>query len=256
MNIPRELTPDQCILIECLAKTDALFAPWRDWRGGNRHAPGSIYIRRRVFLENGVEVFSGEAAVSDRMSFCRRVARLAEAGNLVQCGARNRTVGIRLTDCGDEITRALCDLPTCKDAFETMGKMLALVGSADAQQWVRETTLIGASDYVPGDDSQKSDLMYLRLCLSPGLWRRLVEGRSDVDRRTCYRLTAGGLEILGGDPDQARLTAAKLPRFQDAANARYWKVFSAELQSRLNWDDPEAVSELGDLPLPASFPAK
>jgi len=243
----KELTVDEALAIDALAKTDALWAPFRDHRTAGAHAAGTLWLRRRDFLQAGVEVGSGQAAARDRMSFSRRVGKLVEAGKLVRCKPRGKMPGVRLTATGDEESRSLCALPLLWEALDTMERMQALAGGGDRRPWIRETSLIGAADYLPGDNDQKTALVELRLQLAPALWRRWVEGRADIARRGSYRLAA--VESF----DQGE-TAVVLPEFKQAALDRYWQTFKAEMDARKTWHDPGSESEIGEIPLPASMP--
>jgi hypothetical protein len=240
MKKTKDLSADDCILVDALARTDALFAPWRDHSTAGPHAAGSIWRRRTAFPDDGVEVFSKEAAARDRMAFSRRVAGLVEGGRVVACRARGRTVGIRLTSAGDEWARSICALPAMDECLDKLDEM------AGDDGWVRETALAGRE--YDGSDQTKDAVFELQLVFAPALWRSLVEARSDWYRRVAYRLTAAGAVAMDNDVDHDPQDAPEINR---AAVKRYFSIRAAEIEARKRWDDPDVGFELGDLPLPA-----
>ena len=60
------LTAADCLLIDVLAKTDQLFAPYR-WNG-NPHAPGSIYTRRKRFHTEGIATGGADTDPTSRQA--------------------------------------------------------------------------------------------------------------------------------------------------------------------------------------------
>ena len=76
-----ELEPLEIFVIDLLARTDALWAPIRDFPAG---VPGTIYTRRKSFAAEGIELASRDADASERMTSSRRVTQLVEAGLLIR----------------------------------------------------------------------------------------------------------------------------------------------------------------------------
>ena len=264
----KPLTPPETAAVEILARTDALFATYRDWRNGTRTAPGSIWRRCNRFDTEGVSVGGKEPNAAERMRTSRALTSLAEARLIQRDKPNERGLGARLTADGDRIVRGVAGLPGLEECFAAMADLRrigetddAIPGGKGRQPWIRETFAIGEKDYPATPTADEKDdfairLSELRQRLAPGLWRAWLESNSDCYRHACYRLTPAGLAILDNKAEQLRLLETPTPEPSEAAAELYWSVFSTELQDRRQWGDEPARNELGLIPLPASLPTR
>ena len=258
-----ELEPLEIFVIDLLARTDALWAPIRDFPAG---VPGTIYTRRKSFAAEGIELASRDADASERMTSSRRVTQLVDAALLIRFRPRTRTMRVRFSGTGDSAIRALCDLPSLAHCFEQMFELREIARSTDAInpedcpappqcRLVRECLLVGQSNWI-GTEDFAFDLSWLRVTLAPALWREWAAIRCDGHRRAFYHLTESGAAILADSQSDARkkLAETERPPFKPAATSRYWDMFITALEARNTFVDEECRRELGLLPLSCSLP--
>ncbi len=263
---PPPLAAAECFLIDVLARTDELFAPYR-WNG-NPHAPGSIWTRRKRFQTEGIATGGADTDATGRKQRSRIIAQLTEAGLLAGHRPRARTRGIRLTPAADELLRSLCGLPGLQTSFARMARMVE-IGRTDKaiaeycypatadRPGIREIYLLDppCDRWGPREDTFDA-IDTLASELAPALWRGFVGAHCDTKGRGLYMLTEEGREILAderADERAAMLNAPDKPKENDLAATLYWETRVAETKARTQWADAEAPNELGYCPLSCSL---
>src|SRR5688572_17803302 len=119
------MNEEDALLIATLARTDAAFAPVRDFDGP---LPVAAYLARKAFPTRGVAL----PRPADELA-AKRLQRLREsmaaAGLLKIHPAKTRAIGVSLSDAGEARARAIAGLPSIADSFELLRWM---------REWVRD----------------------------------------------------------------------------------------------------------------------
>lgn len=244
-----EISLSDQILLAILAATDAVFIPDRDPLARPRHAV--IYERRKAFAQSGVpwaseKVLPGldEAA---RKQVQRMLDELALEGQVLTFQPKAaKTLGVHLSDTGDERARALAGLPALGDALRVLGQ-LAELERTDAtsaylgRTWLPETALAGVRW---GDNARRQAFVQVEEQLLPALVRGWVESNCSVQGHCWYSLTeAGRRQISRHD------TPAMLPPANDQARREYYFRVQSELHA-LAAARPDCEREIGEIPMP------
>ena len=258
-----ELSAADQLLIDVLAKTDALFAPYRF--DGGRHAPGSIWTRRTRFALDGIVTAGGETDATTRKQRSRMIAELTAAGMLSRSRPGAHPRHTTHAD-GRHCLGAICELPDLDTGFQIMRQTAAIgrTGNATidacpataARPLIREYFLLGCDGWREDDDFETL-VIGLENDLAPALWRGYVESHSDGKRRVHYQLTEAGLAILQDDRADERAALLHCPatiRANNQAAELYWETYKAEFVARRDWSDESAQNELGYIPLSCSLP--
>ena len=105
------MSPTTRILIEVLARTDALFAPFRDWRKANAVQNAAGIIERRIaFRRAGIDFHVGGTPTERKL--IERSLRALERDELLRIRRRSgRRYAVKLTEVADQAARALVGLP-------------------------------------------------------------------------------------------------------------------------------------------------
>lgn len=227
--------------VRVLAETDAIHLPIRK-RGWGTYAPANRFAALQQFAAGGVPARSSgvtpRATAAVRQAFADLLKKAEVAGLVTTTRTRGRHPLAKLTDKGDELTRAVCGLPgvtiTCMFLADLKGRTRR--GSA----WVSEFRLAKPKAAV-------GDLVVVQNEALPALWRGWAEARSDIEGHARYRLTPAGEAALKGSPKEAFSDKGGDP-FQEEAASIYWRTWEATRSALMN-DSPENLSELGEIPL-------
>ncbi|MCX7424382.1 MAG: hypothetical protein NTW96_01890 [Planctomycetia bacterium] len=231
----------ETIRIQILGLTDAAFCPMReaDW---HPPAPGNIYHARHTYPTDGVRILvEGDGADQKRTE--RTVHDGIAMGLIVPTVKRLRRTGLRLTDLGDWLTRAIVGQPDAGEAYRLVVEVARLGGDDD--RWVSELTLAGVPGY---SDGIKRKLVEVEDNALPALVRGWLESNSDRYGHAWYRLLPAGRRALehpepveppglpDGDPDARRFYIATVE----------------DERERLRTAEPGNPKEIGFVPLPCS----
>ena len=238
------LTEERRVLLEILARTDAIF-----WPGQQRFEMSQAQVRserRRAYVEAGV-VVSGCGDAAARQAFGRLLGDLEQSGLLTIARGRRRE-GVKLTPLGDNVTRRMAGTYTLAEGWA----LLELAGDLDRQAFGRplpEHFFIGVETW-QGTKEQNEALGMMRQNLVPFLPVGYIScsGDGDCPRRHWMSLTPAGRDALdAGRPDDAPESIT----FDEASSDEYdcaWSLATAELDAAT----PERPSDLV-LPLPTGI---
>lgn len=242
------------LLVRLVAQVDALWIPLRDPR-----EPCWAYIweLRRAFETTGIKWHAG-GSESIRKSAERQLRELSSARLVKPFRSGGRASSVALTYRGDAIARALANLRPLGMAIELVQEVHTLrchpQSSADTERpWVPETLL---NYHTPGGgwgDGRESELVDVvhRTALPQALgW---LDGMCDTRRHVFYRLAEDGLSIATGEA-QPPAMPTDLPERQEWAETLYDETRAAHRDSL--WSHDEFSSDIGMIPLPASFLTK
>ena len=234
-------------LTDILARVDALFIAPRRYRDARpfslRAAAGIDERRQRNLTGDGLPyLIGGDAA--ERQQGARLLDELATMGAVELTTRGGRRSGLRLTEGGDSVARALVaafDVQHAWRLLTTLGELavtthLHWVGAA----WVRETALA---------ESLGTNIAGIEFLSLPLKQRGLVADGIDQDGRVAYSLTAAGLEAATADPPAPPAT---LPAMDDTLADEYTAKIERYADERAAWK-PEQPGRLY-VPLPVSFP--
>ena len=245
-----ELSLNDSILVTILAATDAVFLPDRDPLLRPRHAV--IYERRRDFAHSGVP-WTSEMVLpgmddAGRKRVQRALEELALDGQVVTFQPKGaKTLGVRLSDVGEERARALAGLPATGAALALLGQLSDLertdaAGAFQGHVWLPETALAGVRW---GDNERRHALVELEEKLLPGLVRGWIESNCTVHGHCWYRLTDAGRKRIGKTAAASTCPPAK----SEEARRDYYQRVRMEFQA-LAAAKPECEREIGDVPMP------
>jgi len=236
------------MLLEVLAKTDAVFWPCRMKDLDARRA---IEEMRVDFRELGLAWRVGGAS-STRQAGLRELDALAAEGRLLVTRAPGRQAAyVKLPDAVDtELRRQACQADY-ENALPLLGWLQSEIGRGQCydhcgRTWVRETHLTGQEYDSP--DVGRILSAYAEYML-PLLVRGLVESNADCDGRVWYALTPAGEPLArqqyeGGEP---RLS---LPlEYDEGTRAAYLAATEPE-RNRLEGCSPRNQAEIAPIPLP------
>ena len=229
------------MILDILAKTDALFAPARTL--GPR--PASYQLQRDYRQHGGLTWHAaGDAATRQRL--VREAEQLAEDGKLVMVKS-GTAFRVRLTDQAEDDLRRRC----CVAGLQAALPLLATIRDhLDAgrgyghggRRWLRETTLAGMTY---GDPDSGPLLGLLEEAALPLLSRGLLLANCDHAGRCWFTITDDG-ERAAEDTD-----AGEPQHHQPQAKARreYLHSFHSE-RDRLARTPARDPREIGPVPLP------
>jgi hypothetical protein len=224
------------ILLGLLAATDAVFIPDRDPLSRKRHAV--LWERRKYFRQRGLpwssEAVEGASDEAVRKRVQREIDRLKGARFVHAYRPQgSKTVGLRLTDAGDQYTRALAGLPTLASSLVLISRLRELTQSDAARpwlgrMWVPETVLTGVEW---GDNEQSYKYVELEEQLLPAIVRGWVICNCSIRGHGWYSLVK---------PSPPTSIPAKAPE----------KSVAAREISALYVAKPENDREIGQIPMP------
>ena len=184
---------DFLLLIDVLARTDALFSPPRAFTGPPTHLPGDAWSaveeRRAAFESRGVDFIAG-GAVADQKRAERQLAALQSKQLLAIAVRGGRRAGVKLTDAGDDLARFHTALKLRHQAWPVLKRMAMLIKCGVCYgALVREDDL-ARTDYGSADITDK--LIDLEDNLYPLKAAGLVNDACDAKAHVWYRLTETG----------------------------------------------------------------
>jgi hypothetical protein len=235
------MNDNSATLIEILAMTDGIFKPMRqaDW---TPPVPAVIYEHRTRFESDGVPWASGDSSVAGRKRTQRQLEGLAEAGLVTICKQKRRS-GVKLTDRGDIIARALAGIPNIDAGHSSLCEILKYQDGK-----VCELLLAGLKRYDETDATTHEVWIVQRMML-PALWRGWVESNSDVYGHVQYRTTDLGRAIA---KRKEPTLPPDLPAKDNEVNEIYTES-TLSYRDQLRAATPEQTREIGYIPLSASW---
>lgn len=239
------LTLADRILLYLLAATDAIFIPDRDPLKRNRHAV--IWERRKAFEQRGIpwasRLVESGTTENGRKQAQRAMEQLIQS-RMVQVYRPNnsKTLGIRLTNVGDQYTRALAGLPTLVSSLPLIPQLRGFSEGEAAccflgQTWVPETLLAGVEW---GDNEQRYKYVDIEEQLLPALVRGWVVSNCTIRGHCWYSLV-----------NAAPPTAVPVNSPAKCVHARdeYYRQIHEEI-SALYVAKPDNEREIGQIPMP------
>ena len=197
---------DDKLLVEVLGAQDATWAPLRKLDWDSPHAAANLYAGRRDYA-SGIPWASGEPQEAERKAAQRSLETLAAAGMVKVFPRAGRTIGVVLTDAGEERGRALTDLPSVVESWLAVGALAAFGRPGD---WIAETVLIAndrMADYTTLGRRAGRLLASNEAAFYPSLSRNFVVANSDQDGRVLLRLCQKP-EVLGGLDFEEKIVVA------------------------------------------------
>lgn len=233
------------ILLGLLAATDAVFIPDRDPLSRKRHTV--LWERRKYFRQRGLpwssEFVDGATDEAIRKRVQREIDRLKSARFVHAYRPQgSKTVGLRLTEAGDQYTRALAGLPTLVSSLALLPRLRELAQSDSARPWlgrtwVPETVLTGVEW---GDNERRHVYVELEEQLLPAMVRGWVISN-------CSLRGHGWYSLVNSSPPTS--IPAKAPDQSVAARDGYYRQIHDEI-SALYVAKPENDREIGQIPMP------
>jgi len=247
---------DDALLLGVLARTDAVFLPYRSADSGSRPI---LWERRREFFTNGIRSQGAGGSAGARMSASRQLGALRGDGRLILRGGTTKTTHARLSQVEDDRLRRLCGLPTLTAALVALDLLAVLMVEQSktflGRSWVGETAL-GETEY--NHPRAAHILGVVQDLFLPLLVAGLVETNSDRDGRGFYGLSDSGKALADDRIETGKADPDACPPEQaagdDALLRRYAEARTNE-RDRLRQAKPERESEIGDIPLPVCWPA-
>ncbi|MFZ5831470.1 MAG: hypothetical protein ACOY3P_15405 [Planctomycetota bacterium] len=240
------------LLIEILARSDALWLPLRaaDWAG--RGCSQVLNERRAQFFAQGIGWRHG-GDQNARQAHASLLAEASAAGLLRTYGNERRSA-VKLTDMGDRVARGLAGCPGIAEAVEVMrriaelelephGRSGGLHQPCVREDWVANTSITLAN--YDTDEAARA-VMVVEDRLLPAMTRGWVESASDTAGAAFYSLTDLGRDILSRPPKPADLP-------KPARGGR--KLYARQLwheRLRLREAEPADSRNVGLIPVPAS----
>jgi hypothetical protein len=248
------IQPRPEILIDALAKADALFAPTRR---GNRAA---IAERRAAYPHRGIPWASRGTSEAARKAAQRDLEALRLAGRVKVYKSRGRAIGIALTEAAEDDCRRRCGLATFGDVLGLVDELARRVEDPDGADWggwawTPETALAGCEW---GDKENAWRLAILADDVAPLLLRGLVASNSSAQGHTWYRLTRRGMTLAAervADGLAVPFEHADPPAGEPEALDFYRACHRDEL-ARLRTAQADAMGEIGPVPLPVAMPTR
>ena len=235
------LTEERRVLLEILARTDAIF-----WPGREKFDMAKEQVRherRAAYRETGLAVTGGGDAAA-RQQFGRLLGELERAG-LVTITRSKRREGVKLSAAGDAITRRLCGVATVLDAWPLLAVAVETSAAWGAGGWP-EHIGVGIEEFT-GSAEENESLQNMRQFLIPLLPLDYVScsGDGDYPRKFWMSATeAGRAALQAGPPDDAPPGVEYDEEAAEFYN-REWDRYTAELDAA----EPERPQDLV-LPVP------
>jgi len=177
-------------LVSLLAKTDVLFAPFRQWEPRN----ASAVVDRQIAYRTIGLPYSAGGDPNERQRAKAAADALESEGKVIfirnQYGVR---IGWRLADREIWRLRHLCLLDGEVELIRVMAAMLENFAVRHVRPntgFVPEATLAGTAT--------KSNLLRIEEALTPGLVLGLVEAATDTQGRVFYAITTKGHQFTTG----------------------------------------------------------
>jgi hypothetical protein len=233
-------------LIQILARTDAVFRPYRD---GHRQQYAEFRVR---FEDEGVPWHSsmtGEGMDDSGRKRSQDLLADLEAAGLVLAfnPTSTRTRGVKLTPIGDARARALAGLPGHAESLEAAQRMRELQSSDAgytflARRWVREDQVTGAGC------KDVEALWAYELRILPALVSQKVVVNADSARHVWYSACRC---VEGQGPEALRTPTENLPECEEAAHNLYIEA-RRTARYQIETAPPRDVNCIGYIPMPSS----
>lgn len=241
------MTDDDRILTRLAAAIDAIFLPVRRWDGA---FPANVQAARRAYPGSGIRWESGEAGAAERKAAERDLAALVARGLIRVRRPHGRSVGVALTDRGDQVVRAIVGLPGVEASLAFVAAVMARapdvplsehVISLYGRGWVCETDMNEGRGY---GDGRQNELVAIEDRGLPALVRGWLESNSDGAGRVWYRVVK--------KPDARPLDA--LPEKATGAQGAYLDEIRRALATfDIDLSRGARERDIAPLPLPASM---
>lgn len=232
------MTPEQVLIVQCLALSVAPFLPSRSNPRGP-HENANRTIAARTFRAQGAAWRSGQTSPTARARANRELHAAAGAGFLTLATVgRSKWPWFRLTALGESTARHLIDWPHMDACLSFMGSIAER--AVDPLTWTHERAL--ATNQSGTEPIDWYTLLGLEAMASPGLLRGWIEARSNRACHAFYRLTPAGLTALESPPAEADEAADVLP--DDSAVDVYLDALDAANQA-LRTEAPSDAQEIG-----------
>jgi hypothetical protein len=233
------ITLNQAIVVETLARVDALHEPIRSPQS---EAWAATHVLRRRFSKRGLPWYGGGDFERERA-----LHKLVAAGLLRRRKAVRKTVAVALTPAGFIAAWQL--IGVSPDAALELTRLVHRLGTGG--RWVRETSLTGGTGWGDGNSQALKEAVVL---MRPALARQWVESNCDMYNRVGYRVTEAGSAALAGPvaaPDGGNGRRGPVaPPDLDAP-----EVYHAAYREMISWLDAQtalsvdARGEIGAIPL-------
>ena len=224
--------PEISILIDVLARTDALFGIPRTYNPSSclpPHCWAAVAERRAAFVAEGIHVVTSGNAQS-RKEAERLFGELQTRGLLVVFSKSGRRIGVRLTVGGDNIARHFACQPLLHESWPWLAEIAGLVAAGVSwHQSVRETDIAGC-EY--GDAEISGILSNLEMSLLPLAAAGLVRDNCDRRGRVWYALTSAGESAA----TQPAPETPELPPYSDKFWSKHSTLEKRYLAERLTWE--------------------
>ena len=235
------LSAERRMLVELLARADALF-----WPGREKFDMSQAQVRserRAAYRETGLAMIGGGDAAS-RQAFGRLLGDLEQSG-LVTISRGKRREGVKLSPAGDAITRRLCGVATVLDAWPLLAVAVETSAAWGAGGWP-EHIGVGIEEF-SGSAQENESLQNMRQMLVPLLPVAYVSCSGDGDYPRKYWMSAteaGRAALQAGPPDDTPPGVVFDQETADLYDVE-WDRYAAELDSAV----PERPQDLV-LPIP------
>lgn len=242
------LMPSDEILVQTLAKQDAIFTPQRRWID---RVAQNTFAAREAYKTSGIPWASEATTATTRSQAMRTMLYLADCGLIDTVRAAGRTMGITLTLAGEVRAQSLASMPTIADR---LGWVLVDAIAAEMPTWadglVDEDDLVQTwRSYLQDETAtRKAAVIAIEACLLPFLARGWAATRSTITKGVRYTLTAS----YEAEPDLP--AEIEVPEFSEAMRRAARQVYVASFNRR--WDalanDPVLGTDIGEIPVAVS----
>ncbi len=187
------------ILIQILAKTDALWSPYR----GRESSPRcTLEALRQRYPTRGVHWVPPKGIqAAERKAFQREIDKVVGEGLVVvhaPAGKQIKHTQVTLTERGETIARLLAALPILPDTLPWLDRLCALqnhpkaIGKTPGGKYVSEAVVIGIDVFCC---PMSSIFWNLEEIMRPMLISQLVASSDDGEGRVAYRPTPAGNQL-------------------------------------------------------------
>ncbi len=243
-------TPEDEMLLQVVARTDAIFLPYRRSENASR---GALWKARKAFPDRGCRWRAGGGSGAERTRASGRLRALVGSGKLKAYGGKTQISHVRITQGEYDRQRARCGLATLAEVLPALDVFLA----AEIEQggpWLSECAL-AETEYTHPRASHifgavQDDMLPLMVA-------GLVATNSDTAGRAYYSLTPAGQAEARRRADSGEANADAFPPDPAPGDDDALRLYAAirRAERELLVDDDEG-GEIGDIPLSASWAAQ
>ena len=186
------MNPDDAILVELLARIDAVFIPFRKVGTAAQNA----HQRSRAYPDSGVFWHRRRLPPAEEKARQRQHHELAAAGMMDLIGRSTMVSGVRATPRGEDRARALVGLPTFADSIPTIRRLIDLAADPEGTDdrpitgtpgpWTQETKLAGTEYGLTIDPLERRKLVDVEERLMSAMVRGVVRSASDAHGHVWY----------------------------------------------------------------------